>query len=223
MPFYLPGNGNGNSEPAVAVTKFADLEDVDISEMPPNGSAARFMASTQKWVAGPVSETDAMNFRGDWQNASDALLWSTDFSNLVNFQQQFSVEKTGTYGSALFEPTLANSFLADPPSTWALHMYLQIASGSKTAYVSGTLDLDTLIRPDTYVNRIEYTSSLTYVNGNAGTLLSRHFGVNEVDVAQLPSESWQSLGSWAERVTTLETTVNRLRMRFGYTSRSTDQ
>lgn len=67
---------DGTWKPGAAASSISTLTDVDLTGGVGDGQTLVWNAADSKWI--PSMSLDEKNFRGDWQNTSETLIWSSN-------------------------------------------------------------------------------------------------------------------------------------------------
>lgn len=143
------------------------LNDVDLVGLYDRANLT-YWAEDQKWHPGDKTE-DQRNFRGDWQDPADTLLWASDFSNPAD--RDFFVESTtGEIQSLTVDVVLTESSFSteNNPSEFYQNQlrYRHAVSGSGTGRTELTFDLGQVLT-GRYVSRFSYWSAVRRVSTNS--------------------------------------------------------
>lgn len=120
----IGGGGGGASS-------MTQLTDVDLSGGVADGTVLLYDAASETWK--PGLSPDQKNFKGDWQDPSDTLLWSTDFSDPADL----ALLTPSTFGSTTGSPAVTRAAMAslattsNPGFAW-----VAVLSGASTSSAS---------------------------------------------------------------------------------------
>ena len=98
--------------PQDAASSIADLTDVDLSGGVGDLERLSYSSADGKWY--PTASEDMRNFRGEWEDPANAILWSTDFTNPADATLFDGVTATGSVAAATTDmtPMTVSSFAA---------------------------------------------------------------------------------------------------------------
>lgn len=132
------GEGGGGG----GVARFADLEDVDLGTVA-DSSVVRYDVAEEVWTASPGFDVDAKNFRGDWQDPADTLLWGSDFATQTDVDRFAYVLASGTALGAVAKTTALTANSGESLPEFERCAYLTATTSASSAALSSaswTLD-----------------------------------------------------------------------------------
>lgn len=134
--------------------ELASLLDVDLSGGMANGAMLTWDLAESKWV--PSTTPDQGNYRGDWQNPADALLYSTDYSDITELDK-YALSAEGTIGGTVSKSRIimsATDGANKPAFTYAMLHNLTATSGTGVGAQVAALNLATLL-PGKFISRVK--------------------------------------------------------------------
>ena len=164
------------------------LNDVDLGGLY-DKAVLTYHHEDQKWHPGDKTE-DQRNFRGDWQDPADTILWASDFSDPADIntlvpQSPVTVTHTATQGSETGRPA----------STHSAQCSL-VASGTSRVV---TFDLTAL--GGAYVSRIEWLGSSYTSHSSTGDGVALYLDTANLSWAHLSTVGWSP---WAQQEIAVE-------------------